>query len=129
MTTLYTTVDRLIGEQLDELLALGWEVDEQLEPLTAETDEFSHQPAMPFVRLISAVRFLYQKHAVDAKGRCRICIERGRLWRRTRAQPCTVHAALSFYLTQHDDLVLAELPRSPTFDAEQTIELPRIRDS
>lgn len=137
MTTLYTTMDRLIGEHLDELLTLGWEVDEQLRSAAIETDEPSHQPTMPFARLISAVRLLYQKHTVDAKGRCRICTERGRFWRRMRVQQCFVHAVLSFYLVQSDEVVLSEITRSRTvqrrrrplrLDLRPTIELPRIRD-
>ena len=136
MTTLYTTMDRLIGEHLDELLALGWEVDEQLRSAATETDEPSHQPTMPFVRVISAVRLLHQKHTVDAKGRCRICTERRRFWHRTRTQPCTVHSAFSFYLTQSDELVLSEIPRPRAapgrppleLDLRPTIELPRIPD-
>ena len=132
MTNIYETTDRLIDERLDQLRALGWDVDQQLQPASALADGRSHQPTMLFVRLVSAVRLLYQLHRIDAKGRCQICTDRPRL-RRTRTRPCTVYSALSFYLTQHDELVLPELPRPPTAqprqlsDAEQTMELPRIR--
>ena len=68
MTTIYETTDRLIGEHVDELLALAWDIDEQLRPMSAEADERGHRPTMPFVRLIAAVHLLYQQHGVDAKG-------------------------------------------------------------
>jgi len=134
MTTIYETTDRLIGEHVDELLALAWDIDEQPRPMSAEADERGHRPTMPFVRLIAAVHLLYQQHGVDAKGRCHICAERTRVWC-TRTRPCTVYAALSFFLTQPDELVLHDIPRPPptqqsppVTDLQRTVELPRIRD-
>ena len=109
MTTIYHTTDRLIDEQLDALFATAWQLDNQ------------------FARLVAAARSLHEQHRVNAKGRCRICSRRPPL-RCTSMRICTVYAALSFYLTQPNDLVLREIPR-PMFDVDQTIELPSIRYS
>jgi hypothetical protein len=134
MTTIYETTDRLIGEQLDALLTIAWQLDHRQHAIPADSDEFSHRPTMPIVRLVGAARLLYQQHCVDAKGRCRICARRVRWWP-SWIRPCTVYAALNFYLTQPDELVLRELPRPPTAlprpsisDTEQTIEFLRIRN-
>jgi hypothetical protein len=122
VTTLYDVTDRLIGEHLHALLALGWQVDELLRTALAEpaATEDSAEPTTPFVRLISAARLLYHHHTIDTKGRCRICTRPSR-GRRAPTRPCTVHAALSFYLLQPDELVLREIPRPAA------PRLPRLR--
>jgi hypothetical protein len=132
VTSIYETTDRLIDEELNELLVLAWDMDDRSPSDSAEP---GHRLTMPLVRLISAALLMHQRHNIDTRGRCRICTSRGRLWRRVRMQPCTVYAALNFYLTQPDGLVLRDMhrPRArpmprPAPDTLPTIELPRIRD-
>lgn len=92
MTTVYTTTDRLITEQLSALAAA-----------------VSDGNATPFARLVGAAILLHDQHRIDARGHCRFCPRR-RLLRRL-ARSCTVHSALGFFLTQPDKLVLPELPQ------------------
>ena len=119
MTSLYTTTSRLVGEYLDALLGLGWRLD-----------DLDDDPDLRVVRLAGAALALTQQHAIDSKGRCRICTRRRHL-RRTRTRPCTVYAALSFYLTQPYELALRQFARPgvdrsrPTApEAETTVRLP-----
>jgi hypothetical protein len=88
MTTLYEVTDRLIGEQLDALLPLGWQIDELLHSAIVEPANRREDPdrTMRFVRLISAARLLYQQHTVDRKGLCGICPSRSRY--RAREYQC-----------------------------------------
>lgn len=109
MTTPYTNMHRLLGEQLDELLALVWEVDEQLQPAVAEFEEPSHQPTVPFARLISAARFLHRQHTVDAKAAVASAPGEDDSCGARQSNPCSVHAALSFYLVQPDEIVLSKI--------------------
>lgn len=112
MSSVYETTGRLLGEHLDALLEAGWYVEDLLADQAGASGGATERNAQ-FVRLISAAQSLYWQHAVDAKGRCRICTRRSRL-RRTRLRPCTVYSALSFYLTQPDELVLRDIPRPAT---------------
>jgi hypothetical protein len=98
MTSLYATTSRLIEERLEALLNAG-------QPLDGRTDDSNAQ----LMRLAGAGLALAQQHTVDGKGRCRICTRRRRLYRR-RMRPCSVYSALSFYLTQPDELVQQVLP-------------------
>lgn len=129
MTSIYETTDRLIGEHLDALLEIGWQVDDVVLSMLADRMVFPERSAQ-FVRLVWAVRSLCLQHRKDARGRCRICVKRGRLRRRRLARPCTVYSALSFFLTQPDDLVLRDIPKPvtmpPPLRAEQTVRLPTI---
>jgi hypothetical protein len=45
-------------------------------------------------RLVGALAALSERHALDARGRCRLC-RRARWW--TRRRTCTVHEALIAY--------------------------------
>jgi hypothetical protein len=109
MSSVYETTGRLLGERLEALLEVGWHVDDLLADQAGVSTGTTEECAQ-FVRLISAAQSLYWQHAVDPRGRCRICVRRSRRWR-ARLRPCTVYAALSFYLTQPDELVLRDVPR------------------
>jgi hypothetical protein len=98
MTSIYATTSRLIDECLEALLAASQLLD-------GRTNDSNSQ----FVRLAGAGLALARQHTVDGKGRCRICTRRRRL-RRRRMRPCSVYSALSFYLTQPDELVQQVLP-------------------
>jgi hypothetical protein len=111
MTSLYATTSRLIDEYLEALLTASQLLD-------GGTNDSNSQ----FVRLAGAGLALAQQHTVDSKGRCRICTRRRHL-RRRRMRPCSVYSALSFYLTQPDELVQQVLPELiPARPAPEPVE-------
>ena len=118
MSSIYATTGRLVTEHLDELLATGWK-------LTFDSSLVTTDPRV--VRLVGAALSLVQQHTVDSHGRCQFCTRR-RAARRTRMRPCTVYSAMSFYLTQPDELVLPQIPgpRWAGPDSAATLRLPKL---
>jgi hypothetical protein len=121
VTAAASLTSKLVQERLELLLRVA-----------CTLDHLDEGPAR-FARLAVGALILVQQHAVDSKGRCRFCTRR-RGWRRVRARPCTVHAALGACLTQPDDLVqrqATELLRDHRHASDVTAltrPIPRLSD-
>jgi hypothetical protein len=84
-----STNDRLLGERLDDLMG----------ELARSEGQLSAANIARLARLVSVVSALREAHAIDAKGRCRLCrrSSRSSLWPRRR-QACSVYAVLDDFV-------------------------------
>ncbi|MGH3611048.1 MAG: hypothetical protein ACRDRK_00195 [Pseudonocardia sp.] len=102
--TLYRLFDRELSELLDTVLA---------GEVVADRDTAEH-----LIRTIGALLHLHAQHPVDAHGRCSSCRPPRIRWP-WRRSPCSVHAALSFYLRHPPDLVLTAVTESEHEEASR----------
>ena len=67
------------------------------------------------VRSLGAVAYLHERHPVDARGRSAVCWAVPRRWWRPwlGRSTCTVYSALSFFLRQPTESVLAAVEDQP----------------
>jgi hypothetical protein len=77
------TSRNLLTEQLQELA----------QALVAEYGHLSLEGVHTLVRMVRFMQELKELHAIDRKGRCRLCRARQHWWQ--RRQPCDVHAGLA----------------------------------
>lgn len=67
------------------------------------------------VRWLGVVVCLHERHGIDERGRCAVCWAVPRRWWRPwpRRSTCTVYSALSFFLRQPTESVLATIEDQP----------------
>lgn len=95
------TVHRVFEQELTSLLDTVLAGEVVTDRATAER----------LVRTLGALVRLHGQHPVDSHGRCALCRPPRRWWwwPWRRQFPCSVHVALSFFLRQTSDSVLAAL--------------------
>ncbi len=103
--SVHATRYRVFHDELSELLdtVLGGEMI--ADRATAER----------LVRSLGAAVYLYERHPIDARGRCAVCWAVPRRWWRPwpRRSTCSVYSALSLFLRQPPESVLAVVAEHP----------------
>ncbi len=87
------TLHRVFEQELTSLLDIVLAGDAVPDRATAER----------LVRALGAISHVHQRHIVDSHSRCQLCWSIDRRWWRSwpRRTECSVHAALSFFSTNH----------------------------
>lgn len=103
--SVHTTRYRLFNEELSGLLDTVLAGEVVSDRATAER----------LVRFLGAVAYLHERHPLDARGRCAVCwtIPRRWWWPWLRRSTCSVYSALSFFLRQPPQFVLATIADQP----------------
>lgn len=76
-----------VGQQL-----LAEQLQRLAQAIVHEHGHLSHERLQMLTRMVRFAQELKKLHAIDRKGRCRLCRSRSHWWQ--RPQPCDVHARL-----------------------------------
>ncbi len=99
--SVHVTRYRMFHDELSDVLDLV---------LTGEIID-DRATAERLVRALGVVVYLHESHRIDTRGRCAVCWAVPRRWWRPwpRRSTCTVYEALSFFLRQPTEKILAAI--------------------
>lgn len=99
--SVHATRYRVFSDELSDVLDTVLAGDVVADRATAER----------VVRSLGVVGYLHERHRIDERGRCAVCWTVPRRWWHPwpRRSTCTVYSALSFFLQQPTEFVLAAI--------------------